>query len=351
MNFAYESCMFNLFKKQLTTLVFISLAVPHASFAALRCGEVFRTLSLKNSIATFENSEIGKFWLNHRLVESLRLIQNLGLRVPGNYQYRVYVSFKPKDTNGKPIDRAALLYGFNDLPIQNKDDGSAIWISVPFNRLPAFLDAVSRPDFVSSVDYFAARDVQGDAKAAHVDAKMSENRRGIEIQNSYIDRFISNRSAYTPELVSDASRANNSDNRTYLFKREKFLTVPKNIEVSHGFGKKYDRFIQLGAAALLADIFRLNFGDVNVATQDRLVIHPEFLFNRIANVGINVLGIRKSSSSDMPYSMTVEIDVAGTTNPDRYGRPSRQRISAEIQFDGTSISTPRVGITKINFVK
>ncbi len=175
--------------------------------------------------------------------------------------------------------------------------------------------------------------------------------RGIEIQNSYIDRFISSRGNYIPELVSDASSTNNSENRTYVFKREKFLIFPKNIEVSHGFGKKYDRFIQLGVADVLADIFRLNLGGDNVGTQDQRVIHPEFLFHRIANVRINVVGIKKSASSDMPYVMTVEIEVAGTTSPDYHGRLSRQRISAEIEFDGASIFTPGVRITKFSFEK
>lgn len=338
--------------RHLKVLIYILIAIPQFLIASSECVKKSLPLTLEDGIAVFEKSEIAKYWTNQRLIESLRLIRSAKLRVPENYEYRFYIALKPSHSDGTPIDGAALLAAYNDLIIRS-NEGSDFWIMVPHSRIPAFLVAASKPEFARSVQYFGGKDVQGDAKALHVKALSSNNVRTVQIQNSYIDGFISTRGANPPELVAAPSAASRYpvNKRTYVFKRQKFLTFPKTISVRHGFGAKYDRFIQLGAALVLADVLRLNLGDGSVHTKDRAPLHPIFLFHTIADFKINVVEVKKSATSDIPYSLEIEIEVEGNLNSDSYGLLSRQKITAEIEFDGTMIFNPRGGITGISFHK
>lgn len=331
--------------KYFIRLLLACFFVPQSSLAVpLKCGDLYQRLDLKSAIVLFENSDLGKLWDNQQLVASLKLMQSLGLQIPGNYQYRIYLQFKSKDKKGNPINQSEVLADFGDLPTQKSDDG-AVWITVPYDRLPTVLSAASKPRIADAIEYFGVHDVQGDAKEAHVAVKVSERSRDVKIQNNFVDRFISGRGGQDPRLVSNISEKD-SDIRTYLM-QGKLLNIPKDLKVSHGFGQKYDRFIQLATANLLADIFRLNLGDNNIGNYERQIIRPQFLFQNITSVGIYVTGIKKSPSSDIPYSMSVEIEVEGTV--ESADHLSKQIVTANINFEGTALHQPHVQILRYNF--
>ena len=72
-----------------------------------------------------------------------------------------------------------------------------------------------------------------------------------------------------------------------------------------------------------------------------------FLFQNITSVGIYVTGIKKSPSSDIPYSMSVEIEVEGTV--ESADHLSKQIVTANINFEGTALHQPHVQILRYNF--
>lgn len=324
--------------------MFIVLLSASQFCYAQKCEETHLPPTLKSSLDAFEASPLSNTHYNRSMLDSLRLIQNVGLKVSAGHQYRFSIEFRALDTEGKVIDRTKVLSGFNDLEIKDFSE-STIWIVIPYSRLASFLKRASLPEFSNAVSEMQVRDIEADVKANQTSVIRMEKPREVSIQNSYIDRFISGMNAQRPELVTSANvSAGKVETRTYLQNRQYFLTVPKSLTVNHSYGKKYDRFIQLGTAELLAAAFKVELGDDNIFSKSRERITAISRFQNITAVKVNILNIKATENSEIPYKITIQIELTGWANSNFSGPSSKQLITAEVNFNGVYIDNPYLSI-------
>lgn len=298
----------------------------------------------KDPIATFKDSRVGKIWSAQMLAESLRVLRRSRIRIPDRYQFDLYVQFNKVDRNGSEIDGLQLLSELTD--IQAKLENGAVHLLVPFNRFDEVLLLLSRPQIASAVSDFGAVDRQLYDKTFAKVAQPTLRRRSTQVLNQQIDQFVALLGGDNPmsvkELVPRASRL-----RFYVTGAGKFLSFPKTIEVKHDYPAKLDPFVQIGSAAVLSRVLRLNSG-LDVFHQTKGHIQAPFLFRQIQNFDIRVVEVTNSGQSEIPKQITFEVDVTGieAISPDSV---SWQHVKVSVAFESTKITTPHIQIDSYEF--